>query len=87
MIFQSCDNPSAVFVVFSEILLCVFSNNLYDFVERFKRYKVRGGYSKLYGLNVVSSVVITCITRIYSLFRLAAQLVHLLICLIILCLM
>ena len=84
MIFQSCGNPSAVFVVFSEILLCVFSNNLYDFVERFKRYKVRGGYSKLYGLNVVSSVVIT---RIYSLFRLAAQLVHLLICLIILCLM
>ena len=48
MIFQSCDNPSAVFVVFSEILLRVLSNNLYDFVECFKRYKVGGGYSKLY---------------------------------------
>ena len=36
--FKSCNNPSAVFVVFSEVLL----NNLFGFVECFKRYKVRG---------------------------------------------
>ena len=70
MFFQSCSNPFAVFVVFSEIFLSVLSNNLFDFVECFKHYKVRADYSKLYELNAVSTLVITCITMIYSFFRL-----------------
>ena len=44
-------------------------------MECFKRYKLKGEYSKNYKINMVSvsSLVKTCVVRLYDLFRLDAQ--------------